>query len=84
MPTRTRPASAAPRCTSTRKCSPGLDEIETDLPTRRARAQAEGRLGELEGIDLTLTFLSGKRDQASRLNRTTEINLGLPSLRETS
>ncbi len=30
-----------------------LGEIRTDLTARRKRAQAEGWLGELEGIDLT-------------------------------
>jgi len=30
-----------------------LNEIETDLHTRRTRAEGEGWLGELEGIDLT-------------------------------
>jgi hypothetical protein len=45
-----------------------LDEIETDLHTRRARAETEGWIGELEGIDLTLTFLDGKtpRRQAAQ------------------
>ncbi|WP_433337587.1 hypothetical protein [Spirillospora sp. CA-294931] len=36
---------------------PRLDEIETDLLARRVRAEAEGWLGEIEGIDLTITFL---------------------------
>jgi hypothetical protein len=31
-----------------------LEEIETGLLARRANAEAEGWLGELEGIDLTL------------------------------
>lgn len=46
-----------------------LEEIEIDLHARRTRAEAEGWMGELEGIDLTLTFLRGKRDEALRLNR---------------
>jgi hypothetical protein len=33
-----------------------LDELEADLLNRRARAEAEGWIGEIEGIDLTLTF----------------------------
>lgn len=33
---------------------------------RRTRAQAEGWLGEIEGIDLTLTFLRAKRDDTSK------------------
>jgi hypothetical protein len=31
-----------------------------------ARADSEGRLGEIEGIDLTLTFLRDKRSQTER------------------
>jgi hypothetical protein len=53
-----------------------LDEIETDLHTRRARAQNEGWLGELEGIDLTLTFLDGKRADAKRLSQLPAVRLG--------
>lgn len=51
---------------------------------RRARAKAEGRLGELEGIDLPLTFVAGKRDGANRLSRREPISIGLPTLRPTS
>jgi hypothetical protein len=47
---------------------PRLQEIEADLLTRRARAGSEGWLGEIEGLDLTLTFL---RDKRKRLERTT-------------
>jgi hypothetical protein len=53
-----------------------LDEIETDLHSRRARAQDEGWLGELEGIDLTLTFLDGKRADAKRLSQLPPTRLG--------
>ena len=53
-----------------------LDEIETDLHTRRARAETESWLGELEGIDLTLTFLDGKRHDAKRLSQLPPIQLG--------
>lgn len=56
-----------------------LNDIETDLEQRRQRAHEEGWLGEIEGIDLTLTFLRHKRDDASRLsNRTTA--LGTPEV----
>jgi hypothetical protein len=40
------------------KMLPRLDEIEHDL--------VEGWRGEIEGIDLTLTFLRSKRAQAQR------------------
>lgn len=45
-----------------------LDELEGDLLTRRHRAETERWMGEIEGIDLTLTFLRAKRDQAQRLS----------------
>ncbi|MEU8251063.1 site-specific integrase [Nonomuraea sp. NPDC048916] len=57
-----------------------LDEIELDLLARRARAEAEGWLGEIEGIDLTLTFLRQKRDQTRRLARVAPIHLGMPGM----
>jgi len=60
------------------KMLPRLDELEEDLTTRRARALREGWLGEIEGIDLTLTFLQQKREQAQRHRRTTVL-LGLPA-----
>ena len=44
-----------------------LEELEEDLHLRRERAEAEGWLGEIEGIDLTLTFLGEKQQQARRL-----------------
>jgi hypothetical protein len=46
-----------------------LDELERDLFTRRQRAETECWRGEIEGIDLTLTFLRAKRDQARRLSQ---------------
>ncbi|WP_420878988.1 hypothetical protein [Rhodococcus sp. (in: high G+C Gram-positive bacteria)] len=60
-----------------------LTDIETDLEQRRQRAHAEGWLGEIEGIDLTLSFLRSKRDEASRLSVRTDA-LGIPTLRTTS
>ncbi|MEU4223899.1 hypothetical protein AB0F17_06375 [Nonomuraea sp. NPDC026600] len=59
-----------------------LAEIETDLLSRRARAEAEGWLGELEGLDLTLNFLAGKREEARRLSRTGPVSLGLLTPRD--
>jgi hypothetical protein len=55
-----------------------LDDIENDLIARRQRAGDEGWQGEIEGIDLTLGFLRGKRtDVKRRLRRSTD--LGFPS-----
>jgi hypothetical protein len=58
-----------------------LGELEQDLLTRRARAEAEQWLGEIEGIDLTLTFLRGKREEAQRAARRPAISLGMPRVR---
>ncbi|WP_406732183.1 tyrosine-type recombinase/integrase [Streptomyces sp. NBC_01794] len=60
-----------------------LAEIEADLLTRRERAETENWLGEIEGIDLTLSFLKGKREEAMRLSRITPVHLGMPTARET-
>lgn len=54
-----------------------LDEIEADLLARRERAQAEGWRGEIEGLDLTLSFLRNKRAHTQRFTR--RIQLGLPT-----
>ncbi|MFF4345260.1 tyrosine-type recombinase/integrase [Kitasatospora sp. NPDC001540] len=60
------------------KMLPRLNELEHDLLDRRQRAEVEGWIGEIEGIDLTLTFLRGKRDEASRRSRRPVVDLGLP------
>ncbi|MER6948689.1 recombinase [Nonomuraea sp. NPDC000554] len=57
-----------------------LEEIETDLLARRERADAGGWIGEIEGIDLTLTFLHAKRDEAERQGSRSVVSLGIPSL----
>jgi hypothetical protein len=58
-----------------------LDDLETDLEQRRERAATEDWLGEVEGIDVTLEFLRQKRAEARRLNRTTPVHLGRPTVR---
>lgn len=58
-----------------------LNELEQDLLTRRQHAQHENWLGEIEGIDLTLTYLRTKRDEAERLTHRTVIQLGIPRAR---
>ncbi|OKJ33315.1 integrase [Streptomyces sp. CB01580] len=60
------------------KMLPRLDELEEDLVTRRRRAIDEDWRGEVEGLDLTLTFLRSKRDQARRIQRTSPVSLGIP------
>jgi len=60
------------------KMLPRLNELEQDLLDRRQHAEGEGWIGEIEGIDLTLTFLRGKRDEASRRGRRPVVDLGLP------
>lgn len=60
------------------KMLPRLAEIEVDLLQRRAHAQSQGWLGELEGLDLTLSFLATKKAELDhRLRRTTD--LGIPN-----
>jgi hypothetical protein len=56
---------------------PRLDEIEADLSARRARAEREAWLGEVEGIDLTLRFLRTKREQTKRFARNVPVELGM-------
>jgi hypothetical protein len=57
---------------------PRLDEIEEDLLARRVRAEHEAWQGEVEGIDLTLTFLRQKREETKRLARIAPGDLGMP------
>ena len=57
-----------------------LDEIEEDLLSRRRRAQPEGWLGEIEGIELTLKFLAGKRAEAQRTQRAAMTDIGMPGV----
>lgn len=53
-----------------------LDELEADLVDRRTRA--EGWAGEIEGIDMTLTFLRAKRGYTQRRLRRPAVHLGIP------
>jgi hypothetical protein len=61
------------------KMLPRLEELEVDLLARRARAETQGWLGELKGIDLAVTFLRDKRQQAQRLVGAGPVHLRLPS-----
>jgi len=63
------------------KMLPRLDEIEADLVARRQRATEEGWHGEIEGIDLTLSYLYGKRAQAQRAAAASPVSLGMPVVR---
>ena len=58
---------------------PRLDELETDLLDRRSRAEQEGWLGEIDGLDLTLNLLGQKRDETRRMLRR-GTDLGMPRL----
>jgi hypothetical protein len=48
---------------------PRLDELETDLLDRRSRAEQEGWLGEIDGLDLTLNLLRQMGDETRRMLR---------------
>lgn len=64
------------------KMLPRLDELEADLISRRKRAIVEDWRGEIEGIELTLTFLRAKRNQAQRaltMTAAAPVNLGMPA-----
>ncbi|KOU64379.1 hypothetical protein ADK55_07625 [Streptomyces sp. WM4235] len=58
-----------------------LAEIEKDLLLRRKKAEEEQWRGEVDGIDLTLTFLRTKQAEAARLTRRPVVALGLPQPR---
>ncbi|MGW9122750.1 recombinase [Streptomyces sp. NPDC055663] len=62
------------------KMLPRLAEIEKDLTLRRKRAEEEQWLGEIDGIDLTLTFVRTKQADAARLTRRTPVALGIPTV----
>ncbi|MFB8037499.1 recombinase [Streptomyces sp. NPDC056004] len=53
-------------------------ELEVDLLARLRRAQEENQLGEVEGINLTLTFLRAKREETRRRARRPAVGLGIP------
>ncbi|MFF4543695.1 hypothetical protein ACFY1J_05520 [Streptomyces sp. NPDC001406] len=61
-----------------------LAEIERDLVLRRKRAEEEQWLGEIEGIDMTLTFVRTKQADAARTAARTTVLLGLPGTRHPS
>jgi hypothetical protein len=61
---------------------PRLDELEEDLLARRKRTIAEDWRGEVEGLDLTLTFLRSKREQARRLEHHGAVSLRLSVIRQ--
>ncbi|MFB6717085.1 recombinase [Streptomyces sp. NPDC056237] len=52
-----------------------------DLILRRRRAEDEQWLGEIEGIDLTLTFVRTKQADAARLTHRSPVSLGIPTTR---
>ena len=58
-----------------------LDELEAGLLTRRARAEAERWLGEIEGINLTLDFLRSRREDTRRRTQRPAVDLGIPVMR---
>ena len=65
------------------KMLPRLDEIEDDLQGRRSRAAHEGWLGEVEGLDLTLTYLHQTRtDETADPHRPSTSAYQVSDLRE--
>jgi hypothetical protein len=66
------------------KMLPGLVELDRDLRDRRRRAEHEGWIGEIEGIDLTLRLLAEKKAAAERAasTRHAAAPLGMPATRQ--
>ncbi|MFE7035317.1 tyrosine-type recombinase/integrase [Streptomyces sp. NPDC057621] len=58
-----------------------LEELEADLLARLQQAEGENWLGEVEGINLTLTFLRGKREETQRRAQRPTVELGIPARR---
>jgi hypothetical protein len=58
-----------------------LQEMEEDLLARRDRAEAEHWLGEIEGINITLSFLRAKREDTRRRTQRPAVDLGIPVTR---
>lgn len=58
-----------------------LEELEADLLARLQQAEEENWLGEVEGINLTLTFLRGKREETQRRAQRPTVELGIPARR---
>lgn len=54
-------------------------EKATEVIDRRSRAEAEGWAGEIEGIDVTRTFLRAKREDTQRRTRRPTGDLGIPT-----
>ena len=63
------------------KMLPRLAEIENDLILRRKRAEEEQWLGEIEGIDMTVTFVRTKQADAARRTQCSPLALGFPTAR---
>jgi hypothetical protein len=59
---------------------PRLDELEDDPVARRQHALTQGWKGDVEGVELTLTFLRSKRAQVHRSQQLPPVNLGIPSV----
>ncbi|WP_432124265.1 recombinase [Streptomyces sp. C10-9-1] len=58
-----------------------LEELEADLLARLQQAKEENWLGEVEGINLTLTFLREKREETQRRAQRRTVELGIPTRR---
>ncbi|MFD3584691.1 recombinase [Streptomyces sp. NPDC058683] len=58
-----------------------MEEIRDNLVARIAEAEREGWIGEIDGIDLTLTFLRAKRNETQRRAQRPPVALGIPARR---
>jgi hypothetical protein len=72
-----RPSADKDAACGSRTTTPGLRRFALD---RTKHAEAEGWLGEIEGIHPTLTFLRDKRAEGPRVRQREPIHPGLPAV----
>ncbi|MFD6995899.1 hypothetical protein ACFWA5_06355 [Streptomyces mirabilis] len=58
-----------------------MEEIRDNLIARIAEAEREGRLGEVEGLPVTLAGAEEKLAQLQAARRPTNVDIGTPILR---
>lgn len=58
-----------------------MEEIRDNLVARIAEAEREGRLGEVEGLKVSIVGAEDKPAQIDRQSQKTTISLGMPMTR---
>jgi hypothetical protein len=73
------PCHPIPCCRSIPRCCPASTNSKRTFSSVGARSTKAGR-GEVEGLELTLPFLRGKRDQARRTATMGTVSLGMSTM----